>query len=132
MINAAASALYSAQITFLWETGKAAKGKFWSFEGPALMRTAVSIYLTLAELEKKGFLTLTVPRSRPTISPSFKPNKSKSKFHRAHPPCRALKACTPRFPQPHLPEKSPLPGARRIGIPGKRKRLASRKSHRLL
>jgi len=62
MINAAASALYSAQITFLWETGKAAKGKFWSFEGPALMRTAVSIYLTLAELEKKGFLTLTVPQ----------------------------------------------------------------------
>ena len=62
MINAAASALYSAQITFLWETGKAARGKFWSFEGPALMRTATSMYLTLAELEKSGFLTLTVPK----------------------------------------------------------------------
>ena len=62
MINAAASALYSGQITFLWETGKAAKGKFWNFEGPALMRTATSMYLTLRELEKKGFLTLTVPQ----------------------------------------------------------------------
>jgi hypothetical protein len=63
LINSAASALYSAQITFLWSSGKAAlKWRFFSAEGPALMATATALYLTLTELQKKGFLTLTVPK----------------------------------------------------------------------
>lgn len=62
LINATMSALYSAQITLLWETGKAAKNKWWGSEGPALQATAASIYLTLSVLEKKGLITLTVPK----------------------------------------------------------------------
>ncbi len=52
------SALYSAQITLLWETGRR---KLWG-EGQALQRTATSIYLTLSTLEKKGLIVLTVPK----------------------------------------------------------------------
>lgn len=62
LINATMSALYSAQITFLWETGKAAKNRWWGSEGPALQRTAVSMYLTLSVLEQKGLIALTVPK----------------------------------------------------------------------
>src|SRR5204863_10059023 len=58
LINATMSAFYSAQITFLWETGRR---KLWG-EGAALQRTATSMYLTLTTLEKKGLITLTVPR----------------------------------------------------------------------
>ena len=58
LINATMSALYSAQITLLWETGRR---KLWG-EGPALQRTATSMYLTLSTLEKKGLITLTVPK----------------------------------------------------------------------
>lgn len=57
MLNAMMSMFCSAQITLLWETGKR---KLWG-EGPALQKTATSMYLCLRELEKKGFLTLTVP-----------------------------------------------------------------------
>ena len=59
LINATMSALYSAQITFLWETGK---NKWLSTEGRALQRTATAIYLTLSTLEKKNLITLTVPK----------------------------------------------------------------------
>lgn len=58
LINATMSALYSAQITLLWETGRR---KLWG-EGPALQRTATSMYMTLKALEKKGLLVLTVPK----------------------------------------------------------------------
>jgi hypothetical protein len=58
LINATMSALYSAQITLLWETGRR---KLWG-EGAALQRTAVSMYLTLSTLEKKGLIVLTVPK----------------------------------------------------------------------
>ncbi len=56
LINATMSALYSAQITLLWETGRR---KLWG-EGTALQRTATSMYLTLTVLEKKGLIVLTV------------------------------------------------------------------------
>lgn len=62
LINATMSALYSAQITMLWETGKAAEGKWWGSEGPALKRTAISVFLTLRVLEQKNLITLTVPQ----------------------------------------------------------------------
>jgi hypothetical protein len=62
LINATMSALYSAQITLLWETGKAAEGKWWGSEGPALKRTATAIYLTLSVLEQKNLIALTVPK----------------------------------------------------------------------
>lgn len=58
LINATMSTLYSAQITLLWETGRR---KLWG-EGAALQRTATSMYLTLSTLEKKGLITLTVPK----------------------------------------------------------------------
>jgi hypothetical protein len=58
LVNATMSALYSAQITLLWETGRS---KLWG-EGKALQRTAVSIFLTLEALQKKGLITLTVPK----------------------------------------------------------------------
>lgn len=63
LINAAASALYSAWITFMWTSGKAAsRWKLFSSEGPALQATATSMFLSLQELQKRGFLTLTVPK----------------------------------------------------------------------
>jgi len=52
------SALYSAQITLLWETGRR---KLWG-QGQALQRTATSIYLTLSTLERKGLIVLTIPK----------------------------------------------------------------------
>ena len=58
LINATVSALYSAQITLLWETGRR---KLWG-EGTALQRTATSMYMTLQALEKKGLIVLTVPK----------------------------------------------------------------------
>src|SRR2546421_10333379 len=58
LINATVSALYSAQITFLWETGRR---KLWG-QGQAFQRTATSMYLTLSTLERKGLIVLTVPK----------------------------------------------------------------------
>jgi hypothetical protein len=58
--NAFVSMAYSAQISFLWRSG-AAKWAQWTGEGKALQDAATAIYLTLAHLETKGFLTLTVP-----------------------------------------------------------------------
>jgi hypothetical protein len=60
-VNAFVSMAYSAQISFLWRSG-ASKWAQWLGEGKALQDTATAIYLTLAGLEKKGFLRLTVPQ----------------------------------------------------------------------
>ena len=59
-LNAFVSMLYSAQISFLWRSGSA-KWAQWIGEGKALMDAATAMYLSLESLEKKGFLTLTVP-----------------------------------------------------------------------
>jgi len=60
-INALASVLYSAQITFLWRSGSS-KWAQWVGEGQAMKDAATAIYLSLEQLQKKGFLTLTVPK----------------------------------------------------------------------
>jgi hypothetical protein len=60
-VNAFVSMAYSAQISFLWRSGSS-KWAQWIGEGKALQDTATAIYLTLAGLEKKGFLRLTVPQ----------------------------------------------------------------------
>src|ERR1700683_1373037 len=62
VINALMSAAYSAWITFMWETGDA-KWVDWAGEGQALKDAATTAYLSLSALEKKQFLTLTVPRA---------------------------------------------------------------------
>jgi hypothetical protein len=61
VINALMSAAYSAWITFLWETGDA-KWIDWAGEGQALKKAATTAYLSLAALQEKKFLTLTVPK----------------------------------------------------------------------
>ncbi|SRR6266550_1452369 len=60
LINATMSALYSAQISFLWRSG-ASRWAQYIGEGKALQDAAVSMYLSLRQLERKNFLTLTVP-----------------------------------------------------------------------
>jgi hypothetical protein len=57
-INAVTSAAYSAWISFLWRTGQR---NLFGF-GPAIRDAAVSTYLSLHALEKKGFLTLALPK----------------------------------------------------------------------
>lgn len=59
--NAFISAAYSAWITAMWRSGS---GKWVVFtgEGQALKDAATAMYLSLSELEKKNFLTLTVPQ----------------------------------------------------------------------
>lgn len=61
VINALMSAAYSAWITFMWKSG-AAKWLDWSGEGQALKDAATAGYLSLRTLEKKNFLSLTVPQ----------------------------------------------------------------------
>jgi hypothetical protein len=58
--NAFISMLYSAQISFLWRSGSS-KWAQWIGEGKALQDAATAMYLSLEALQKKGFLTLTVP-----------------------------------------------------------------------
>jgi len=60
-INAIASVVYSAQITFLWRSGSSKLAQ-WFGEGQALKDAATAMYLSLENLQKKGFLTLTVPK----------------------------------------------------------------------
>src|SRR6266498_1652115 len=60
-VNAFVSALYSAQISFLWRSGSS-KWALWMGEGQALKDAATAIYLSLQSLEKKNFLVLTVPQ----------------------------------------------------------------------
>lgn len=60
-INAFVSALYSSQISFLWRSGES-KWAQWMGEGKAMQDAATAMYLSLENLEKTGFLTLTVPK----------------------------------------------------------------------
>ena len=59
-INAFVSMLYSAQISFLWRSGSAKWAQYIG-EGKALQDAATAMYLSLRALEKKNFLTLTLP-----------------------------------------------------------------------
>lgn len=59
--NAFVSMMYSAQIAFLWRSGSA-KWALWAGEGKALQDAATAMYLSLEQLQKKGFLALTVPQ----------------------------------------------------------------------
>ena len=59
-VNAFVSMYYSAQIAFLWRSGNS-KWAQWIGEGKALQDAATATYLSLRALQKKGFLTLTVP-----------------------------------------------------------------------
>jgi hypothetical protein len=61
VINALMSAAYSAWITVMWKSGDA-KWIDWAGEGQALKDAATTAYLSLHQLEKKNFLTLTVPK----------------------------------------------------------------------
>ena len=61
VINALMSAAYSSWITFMWRSGTAKWADFTG-EGQALKDAATCAYLSLRELEKKNFLTLTVPQ----------------------------------------------------------------------
>jgi len=60
LINATMSALYSAQICFLWRSGSSRWAQYIG-EGKAMQDAAVAMYLSLRELERKNFLTLTLP-----------------------------------------------------------------------
>lgn len=59
--NALISSMYSAWISFVWRSGTA-KWADWTGEGQALKDAATAMYLSLRELEKKNFLTLTLPK----------------------------------------------------------------------
>lgn len=61
VVNSLMSAAYSSWITFMWSSG-AAKWADWSGEGQAMRDAATSAYLSLRDLERKNFLTLTVPK----------------------------------------------------------------------
>jgi hypothetical protein len=55
------SAACSAWIAFVWRSG-AAKWATFTGEGQAMKDAATAAYLSLREIEKKNFLTLTVPK----------------------------------------------------------------------
>lgn len=59
--NAMVSASVSAAIAGMWRSGSA-KWADWTGEGQALKDAATVMYLSLRELEKKGFLCLTIPK----------------------------------------------------------------------
>ncbi len=59
--NSLVSAAYSAWICFVWRSGSA-KCVQITGEGQALKDAATAMYLSLRELEKKNFLSLTVPK----------------------------------------------------------------------
>ena len=58
--NAILSAMYSSYISGLWAEG-CGKWAVWSGAGQGLKDAATATYLSLRELERKGFLTLTIP-----------------------------------------------------------------------
>ena len=60
VINALVSSAYSAWISAMWRSGSA-KWVVITGEGQALKDAATAMYLSLSQLEKKGFLSLTVP-----------------------------------------------------------------------
>ena len=59
--NSFISAAYSAWISAMWRSGSA-KWVVITGEGQALKDAATAMYLSLREVEKKGFLALTVPK----------------------------------------------------------------------
>ena len=59
-LNAILSAMYSGYISALWSEG-VSKWAIWSGAGQGLKDAATATYLSLRVLEKKNFLTLTVP-----------------------------------------------------------------------
>jgi hypothetical protein len=59
--NSMVSAAYSAWISAMWRSGSA-KWVVITGEGQALKDAATAVYLSLRDLERKGFLTLTVPK----------------------------------------------------------------------
>jgi hypothetical protein len=61
-LNAVLSAMYSGYISALWSEG-ASKWAIWSGAGQGLKDSATATYISLQQLEKKGFLTLTVPKA---------------------------------------------------------------------
>lgn len=60
-VNALVSAEYSALIGFVWRAGSSKLAAALGI-GQAMKDAATVRYLSLRELEKKGFLTLTVPK----------------------------------------------------------------------
>ena len=61
VVNALVSAEYSALIAFVWRAGSSKLAAALGI-GQALKDAATVRYLSLRELEKKNFLTLTVPQ----------------------------------------------------------------------
>lgn len=61
VVNSIISGAYSAWISAMWRSGSA-KWVQITGEGQALKDAATAMYLSLRELEKKGFLSLTVPK----------------------------------------------------------------------
>ena len=61
VINSLMSAAYSSWISFMWRSGSS-KWAIWTGEGQGMKDAATAMYLSLRELEAKGFLTLTVPQ----------------------------------------------------------------------
>jgi hypothetical protein len=61
VINALVSAAYSAWISAMWSSGSA-KWAAIIGEGQGMKDAATAMYLSLRDLEKKNFLTLTVPK----------------------------------------------------------------------
>ena len=59
-VNAFVSMLYSAQIAFLWRSGSSKFAQYIG-EGKALQDAATAMYLSLQALQKKNFLTLSLP-----------------------------------------------------------------------
>lgn len=59
--NAVMSAAYSSYISGLWSEGDS-KLFAWAGAGQGLKDAATAAYLSLRELEAKGFLVLTVPK----------------------------------------------------------------------
>lgn len=61
VVNSVMSAMYSAWISGMWRSGSS-KWAVWTGEAQGMKDAATAAYLSLRELEQKGFLTLTVPK----------------------------------------------------------------------
>lgn len=59
-VNALVSMLYSSWLSFLWRSGSA-RWALWAGEGKAMQDAATAAFLSLESLQKKGFLSLSVP-----------------------------------------------------------------------
>lgn len=61
VVNSLMSTAYSTWIAGMWRSGSS-KWANWTGEGQAMKDAATAMYLSLRSLEKKNFLTLTVPK----------------------------------------------------------------------